>query len=381
VSLSVVVAPGPFKGALAASDAARAIGAGVRLTAQGATTHLAPIADGGEGTMDALVAASSGIQKFATVLDPLGRPVRAGFGLLPGSIAVVELAQASGYERVSPTELDPEEASTFGTGELIRAALDHEPQTVIVGVGGSATTDGGLGLARALGVRLLDVEGEELEGRGRDLSRIVAIDTSQLDPRIATTEILVACDVDTPLHGEHGAARVFGPQKGAAPDAVERLDAGLAALERLFAEQCGVELGGVPRAGAAGGAAGGMAAMLGARLEPGAHLVLDAVGLDDLLAGADLCVTGEGSLDHQTLSGKGPAAVAKRARSAGVPCVALCGALRLGPGQVRDADFAAAFAVGRGIRTLEEALVQTERDLAAAGASIGGLLAALSASG
>lgn len=377
MSLSIVVAPGPFKGALAASDAARAIGAGIRLTAAGATTHLAPIADGGEGTMDALVAAAGGTTKFATVLDPLGRPVRASFGLLPGSTAVVELAQASGYERLSPAERDPESASTFGTGELIRAALDHEPERIIVGVGGSATTDGGLGLARALGARALDVDGTELQGVGRDLGRVASIDASGLDERIANTEFLVACDVENPLHGPDGAAPVFGPQKGAEPDAVRRLDTGLAAFERVLARHFGVDLAGVARAGAAGGAAGGMAAMLGARLEQGAELVFDAVGIDGLLEEADLCVTGEGSLDAQTLAGKGPAEAARRSRAAGVPCVALCGSLGLGPGQLREAGFVAAFAIGREIRSLEDALQETERDLAAAAASIGGLLDAL----
>jgi glycerate kinase len=377
VTRTVLVAPGPFKGALPASDAARAIGAGIRLTAQGVTTHLAPIADGGEGTMDALVAAAEGIQKFATVLDPAGRPVRASFGLLPGSTAVVELAQASGYERLTAEERDPESTSTYGTGELIRAALDHEPKKIIVGVGGSATTDAGLGLARALGARLLGADGDELEGVGRDLASVRAIDTSGMDARIARTEILVACDVENPFHGPDGAAHVFGPQKGASAEAVERLNAGLASLERIFAEQCEIDLTGLPRAGAAGGAAGGMMAMLGARLEPGAELIFDAVGFDEKLAGADLCVTGEGSLDAQTLSGKGPAEAARRARAAGVPCVALCGSLDLGPGQIRDAGFAAAFTIGRAIRSLEEALEETERDLAAAGASVGGLLDAL----
>lgn len=372
----VVVAPGPFKGALPAAGAARAVAAGVRLVATGAEIRSVPVADGGEGTLDALVAAARGRRRGATVADPLGRPIEAALGELPGHVAVVELAQASGYERLAADERDPELTTTRGTGELIRAALDLGARRIVVGLGGSATTDGGLGLAAALGVRALDASGAVLEGRGADMARVAALDLSGRDPRVDDTVIQVACDVQNPFHGPLGAACVYGPQKGAGPEAVERLDAGLATLAGVIRDATGVDLQQVPGAGAAGGAAGGLHALLGAELVPGSALVLDAVGFAHRLEGADLCITGEGRLDGTSLQGKAPAAVAAACAAAGVPCVALCGEVALGPGAIRRAGFAAAFAIGRGVRTLDEALAATEADLAAAGAAVMGLHAA-----
>ena len=369
----VVVAPAPFKGALAASDAARAVAAGVRLVAPGVETRVVPVADGGEGTLDALVAAAGGRRRGVSASDPLGRPVEAGLGELPGGVAVVELAQASGYERLAPDERDPERTGTWGTGELIRAALDLGLRRIVVGLGGSATTDGGLGLARALGIRALDADGAELEGRGADMARVAALDLSGRDPRLAETAIQVACDVDNPFHGPRGAARVFGPQKGASPEAVDRLDAGLARLAGVVREATGVDLQAVPGAGAAGGAAGALHALLGADLVAGAPLVLDAVRFRERLGGADLCITGEGRLDETSLAGKAPAAVAAACGEAGVPCVALCGEVGLGPGAARRAGFAAALPIGRVQRPLAEALAATEADLAAAGAAVAGI--------
>ncbi len=369
----VVVAPGPFKGALPAAGAARAIGAGVRLAETGAEIRSVPVADGGEGTLDALVAAGRGRRRGATVADPLGRPVEAGLGELPGHVAVVELAQASGYERLSPSERDPERTTTRGTGELIRAALDIGARRIVVGLGGSATTDGGLGLAAALGIVARDADGTVLEGVGADMARVASLDLSGRDPRLDDTVIQVACDVDNPFHGPDGAAHVYGPQKGASPAAVERLDAGLANLARVVREATGTDLQSIPGSGAAGGAGGGLVALLGAELGPGAPLVLDAVGFGERLRGADLCITGEGRIDETTLAGKAPAAVAAACAEAGVPCVALCGELALGPGAVRRAGFAAALAVGRGIRSLDVALAAAEADLAAAAAAVMGI--------
>ena len=377
----VVVAPAPFKGALSAAEAARAIAAGVRLGAPGARTVAVPVADGGEGTLDALVAAAGGRRRPVVASDPLGRPVEAAVGELPGHAAVVELALASGYERLAPDERDPEATSTRGTGELIRAALDLGARRILVGLGGSATTDGGLGLAVALGARALDDEGDELAGRGADLARVARLDLAGLDPRLTDTTIEVACDVDTLFHGPEGAARVFGPQKGADPDAVARLDAGLARLAEAIREATGVDLSEVPGAGAAGGAAGGLMALVGATLRPGAPLVLEAVGLEAHLDGAALCITGEGRLDATSLAGKAPVAVARACGRAGVPCVALCGEIALGPGAVRRAGFAAALPIGRELRPLPDALARAETDLAAAGAALGSLWDLLSAPG
>lgn len=369
----VVVAPGPFKGSLSASGAARAIAAGFRLAVTGVETRLMPVADGGQGTLDALVSAAGGGTRSFTVSDPLGRPVDAPVGLLPGGTAVVELATASGYERLTDAERDPEATSTYGTGELIRAALDLGASRIIVAVGGSATNDGGLGLARALGVRALDGDGAELAGRGGDLAQVARLELSGRDERIAGTEILVACDVETALTGPEGAAHVFGPQKGADAAAVKRLDAGLGRLADLVRDQLGVNLEGTPRAGAAGGAAAGLVAFLGASLTAGAELVLDAIDFTAALDGAGLCITGEGRLDESSLHGKAPAAVATACGEANVPCVAVCGEVALLPGLVRRAGFAAAFPIARERRPRDEALAETETDLAAMGAALGGL--------
>lgn len=370
---TVVVAPAPFKGALPAAQAARAIAAGLRLVDLGAKIRLVPVADGGEGTLDALVAAARGRRRVVTAGDPLGRPVVAAIGELPGHVAVVELALASGYERLTPGERDPEATSTHGTGELIRAALDLGARRIIVGLGGSATTDGGLGLARALGVVARDAGGAVLDGRGADMARVASLDLSGRDPRLDDVVIQVACDVANPFHGPDGAACVYGPQKGASPEAVARLDAGLAHLAGVIRQATGVDLQALPGAGAAGGAAGALAALLGAELTPGAPLVLDAVGFDRHLDGADLCITGEGRLDATSLEGKAPATVAAACAPAGVPCVALCGGVALGPGAVRRAGFAAAIAIGRGVTSLDEALASAEVDLAAAAAAVGGI--------
>lgn len=377
----VVVAMAPLKGALSATAATRAVAAGVRLAATGARTRALPVADGGEGTLDALMGATGGRRRAVTVSDPLGRPVGAGLGELPGGIVVVELAQASGYELLVRDERDPEATSTRGTGELIRAALDLGARRIVVALGGSATTDGGLGLARALGIRALDADGAELEGRGADMGRVARLDLSGRDPRLDDTVIQVACDVDNPFHGPRGAARVYGPQKGAGPDAVDRLDAGLARLAAVVRDQTGVDLQALPGAGAAGGAAGGLAALLGAELTPGAALVLDALDFPTALDGAGLCITGEGRLDETSLAGKAPAAVAAACRTAGVPCVALCGEVALGPGAIRRAGFAGALAIGRGVRDLDEALASAEGDLAAAAAAVAGIWAARPARG
>ena len=366
--MHVVLAPAPFKSALGPADAAAAMATGAGLA--GATCARVPVADGGEGTLDALVAASGGTLVDAPARDPLGRAITAAYGLLPDGTAVVELARASGYERLSDHERDPEATTTAGTGDLIRAALDAGCRRVVVGVGGSATTDGGLGLVMALGARARDDHGADLPGTGAALSRVARVDLSGLHPRIAVTPIEVACDVTTPLVGPQGAARVFGPQKGASAAAVERLDAGLAHLARVLAAQGLPDVASTTRAGAAGGAAGGMAAMLGAALTDGGALVTRAAGLDAALASADLCITGEGRLDMQTPTGKAPAAVAAACGRAGVPCVGLFGQVDVPPGVARRMGLVAALPIGRCVRALPDALAATADDLAAAAAAV-----------
>ncbi len=332
------------------------------------------MADGGEGTMDALVAAAGGHVVESPARDPLGRPITAGVGVLPDGTAVVELAQASGFERLADTERDPEATSTLGTGDLIRAALDAGATRIIVGVGGSATTDGGMGIAIALGARVLDGAGALLRGTGADLGRVASVDLTGLDPRLAGVSIEVACDVRSPLVGPEGSAHVFGPQKGASPQAVTRLDAGLANLAAVLAGQGLPDVANMPRAGAAGGAAGGMAAMLGASLTDGGLLVTRAAGLADALRGADVCITGEGRLDAQTLTGKAPAVVAAACAAVGVPCVGLFGQVDMHPDTVRRMGLMAAILLSRVARPLPEALAATTDDLLAAGAAIATLV-------
>jgi len=366
MTLRVVVAPAPFKSALGPADAAAAIATGVRLAGHEAIE--VPVADGGEGTMEALVAAAGGRVVQAPARDPLGRPITAGFGQLPDGTAVVELAQASGYERLADAERDPEATSTLGTGDLIRAALDEGATRIVVGVGGSATTDGGMGIAIALGARMLDAHGTALAGTGADLARVASIDLSDLDARLAHVPVEVACDVASPLVGAEGAAHVFGPQKGASPEAVLRLDAGLVNLAAVLSAQGLPGIAHMARAGAAGGAAGGMAAMLGADLIDGGALVIHAAGLVAALQRADLCITGEGRLDAQTRTGKAPAAVAAACASVGVPCVGLFGQVDVSPEVARDMGFVSSITIGRTARALSDALATTADDLTAASA-------------
>ena len=286
-----------------------------------------PLADGGEGTVEALVAARGGELMTVTVEGPLGEPVDAAFGLIDGGrTAVVELAAASGLPLLSPERRDPRVTSTRGFGQLLEAARKCGVRRIIAGIGGSATNDGGAGMAQALGFRLLDVEGVDLPPGGLALSRLATIDSSAVDPGWRTIEVEVAVDVTNPLTGLEGASAVYGPQKGATPAMVLELDD---ALSR-FGQVIGLEIAALPGAGAAGGAGAGLVYFLGARLRRGAPLVVDASGLDEVLVGARAVFTGEGRVDAQTAYGKGPVEVARRARAAGVEAVLIAGSR--GPG-------------------------------------------------
>ena len=335
--LTLVVAPDSFKGSLPAHEAARAIGAGLRDAAAARPgleleVRARPVADGGEGTVDAFLSAGW-LPHEVDVTGPTGRPVRACLALSPGGTeprtAVVELATASGLTLLPDGRPAPRDATTRGTGELVAAALDLGVGRLVLAVGGSATTDGGAGMASALGVRFLDGEDRPLPPGGAALSGLAEIDVTDLDPRLLDTEVVVACDVDNPLTGPRGAAHVYGPQKGATPEDVGVLDAGLARLAQLLHRDLGIDVDRVPGAGAAGGVAAGARAFLGARLVPGIDLLLDLVDFDGALVGADLVVTGEGSFDAQSLAGKAPVGVARRARAAGVPVVVLAGQVAL----------------------------------------------------
>jgi len=324
----VVIAPDSFKGSLTAEEAAAAMAAGAREGWPGIETVELPLADGGEGTVAVLVRATGGRWLRGRVSDPLGRPVEAAWGLLgDGETAAIEMAAASGLTLVEPSRRDPLAASTHGTGQLIRAALDHGCRRLLVAIGGSATTDGGTGMLAALGARFLDEAGRPLPPGGGPLARLARIDLGGLDPRLRHVRIEVACDVDNPLTGPRGAAAVYAPQKGATPEMVEQLEAGLQRLADVAAAVLGRDLREEPGAGAAGGLGFGLLAFLGARLRPGAELVMDAVGFDGYLDGAGLVLTGEGRTDRQTLAGKLVARVARRAQARGVPVVVISGAV------------------------------------------------------
>ncbi|WP_129843134.1 glycerate kinase [Streptomyces sp. RFCAC02] len=340
----VLIAADKFKGSLTAAEVAEHTAAGILAARPGARITALPVADGGDGTVDAAVAAGFEPHE-AEVTDPLGAPVRAVFALR-GDVAVVEMAQASGLVLLPPGTFAPLTATTFGTGELITAALDAGARTIVLGVGGSATTDGGAGMLTALGARFLDADGDPLPHGGGALRDLATADLSGLDARLKDTAVVLASDVDNPLTGPTGAAAVYGPQKGAGADDVAALDAALGTLARILERTEGAraaDLARAPGAGAAGGIGYGALVGLGAAFRPGIEVLLDVLGFEAALAGADLVVTGEGSLDTQTLHGKAPAGVAAAARAAGKPVVAVCGRLAIDGDALRGTGIAAAY--------------------------------------
>lgn len=338
----VLISSDKFKGSLTAAQVAAAVGAGVRRVRPDAVVEAAPVADGGDGTLAAAEAAGFALVPV-TVAGPTGEPVRTAYARR-GDLAVVELADAAGLVRL-PGEPDPLRASSRGAGEALAAAIDAGCRQVVLGIGGSASTDGGAGLLRGLGARLLAADGEEVADGGGDLDRVVDLELDAVRRRMDGVEVTVACDVDNPLTGPRGAAAVYGPQKGATPDEVRRLDAALGHWADLLAATTDADVRDHPGAGAAGGVGFAALAVLGAELRSGIELVLDLVEFHEKLAGADLVVTGEGALDEQTLHGKAPAGVAAAAGRAGVPVVAVCGVNRLDPARMRVAGIGAAYAL------------------------------------
>lgn len=342
--MKIAIVPNAFKGSLTASQAAGCIERGIKKALSGIATAKIPMADGGDGTVLAIVAATGGRLVKCSVGDPLGRKIRSTFGLTgDGRTAVIEMALASGLALLKPGERNPLRTSSRGTGELIRAALDLQVKEILIGIGGSATNDGGVGMARALGVRFLDARNRELADNGGALTKLSRIDLTGLDVRLKNTIISVACDVDNPLCGPRGAARVYGPQKGATPAMVEQLDAGLKRLAAVIQKDLGVKVAKLPGAGAAGGQGAGLVAFLGARMRPGVDIVTGAIGLESKLAGCDLVVTGEGRMDGQTAFGKAPSGVAKVAQKLGIPVIAICGSLGPDAGRVRTIGIEAFF--------------------------------------
>lgn len=374
--MRVVIAPDKFKDSLSAPEAARAMARGWRDVDPRADVDEVPVADGGEGTLDALLAGLGGERHRLRVAGPLGDPVDAAYGLAStpdGVVAVVEMAQASGLRHVSPARRDPLRASTRGTGELIRAACAHRPRRLLVGVGGSGTNDGGAGMAQAVGIRLVDEGGRDLPPGGGALRRLARIDVRELDPAVRDVDITVVCDVDNPLIGPAGATAVYGPQKGASPEALRILEEGLGHFAAVVHRDLGIDLRHEPMAGAAGGLGAGLAAFLGARLRPGFQVVADVAELAGRLAVADVAVTGEGRYDRQSERGKAPAGVLGMASEAGCRRVLIAGQVERGLEPPADLVYSLAEREGldAALSRPEELVREAARDAAAATAGEG----------
>ncbi len=374
----IAIAPDSFKGSLDAAGVAAAMAAGLKRALPSARFRLIPMADGGEGTVDAWTAATRSTRVRARVRDPLGRAITAGYARNHRQkLAVIEMAAASGLPLLTPNERDPLITSTAGTGDLIRHALDGGARRILLGIGGSATNDGGVGLAAALGARFLDRQGRALPPGGGALRALDRIDLAGLDPRIGQVRIEVACDVTNPLCGRQGAAAVYGPQKGATPAVVRQLDTGLRRLARIVTRhdpgQAGTE--NQPGAGAAGGLGYGLMVFCGARLRRGVEMIAESVGLEDRLRGCALVITGEGRMDAQTVQGKTPSGVAAVARRLGIPVIAICGCVGPGYEAVHQAGIAAVIPVAHGPFDPEHPAVGAAARIRACAEETGRLLA------
>ncbi|GHB32483.1 glycerate kinase [Salinicola rhizosphaerae] len=355
--MNIVIAPDSFKDALSARDAAAAIARGIARELPTATLHQCPMGDGGEGTLDALLAATGAERREANVQDALGREAVAAWGWQADTrTAFIELAEASGLQQLKRDERTALHSTTYGVGQLILAALDAGANSLLLTLGGSATNDAGAGMLAALGARLLDADGNPLAPGGAALARLATLDLAGLDPRLAALEVQTAVDVDNPLLGPRGASAIFGPQKGASDADVATLDRSIAHFADHVARALGEDHRELAGAGAAGGMGFAARAFLGASLRPGIELVMDQIGFDALLADADWVITGEGQLDGQSLSGKTPIGIARRAASHGVPTVALVGRLGDQWQAAFDHHITAAFALADGPMTLDEAL-------------------------
>ena len=357
----ITIAVDSFKGSLSSREVADAFEEGFKSQFPKCEVVKVSIADGGEGTVDALVETLNGELVKTLVADPLGRTISAQYGIIDdGRTAVMEMSAASGLPLIAPTERNPLRTSTYGTGEMIVDAIRRGCRKFLVGIGGSATNDGGTGMLRALGFRFFDTKGNELIGGGEILERIDQIDNSTARTELADCEFIVACDVTNPLYGPEGAAYVFAPQKGADAAMVERLDQGLRSYARAIERFNGVQVDAIAGAGAAGGLGGGFKALLGARLEPGIDMVLNAMQFSKIIAGSDLVITGEGRIDRQTTMGKAPSGVLREATAQGIPTIAIGGAVQPCK-ELEQSGFAAVLPIVAGPVALEVAM---QRDTA-----------------
>lgn len=356
-TMKIIVAPDSFKGSLSAKETAEAMQRGILQVVKNGEVVLMPMADGGEGFVDAMAAALNGQLTEVDTFDPLGRPITAAYALVDdGQTAIIETAAASGLTLLKRDERNPLKASTYGTGLLVRHAIERGCKTIYIGLGGSATNDGGIGLAQALGYRFIGESGHELDINGRGLEKIAHIDASNRLGALDDVQVIAACDVDTRLCGEQGASAVFGPQKGATPEMVQFLDGVLRSLADAVKSHLGFDMLTLAGGGAAGGLGAGLAAFCGATLQNGIDLVLRACRFEEKLPGTDLILTGEGNTDEQTLMGKVPFGIGKRAKQAHVPVVCLSGGLGKRYERVKEAGISAVFSIMPRPASLDEAM-------------------------
>lgn len=362
--MRIVIAPDSFKGCLNALEVAQAMQRGVQRVEPDPFIDLIPMADGGEGTVDAMLCAVKGIKIEVTVTDPLGRPIRASYGLIDeGKTAIIEMAAASGLPLLKAEEKNPRITTTQGTGELLRDALDRGVNKILLGIGGSATNDGGAGMVAALGAKLFDAEGRLLPKGGAALAQLSSIDLSGLHPRLSDVQIEVACDVQNPLCGPEGASAVYGPQKGANPEDVRILDRALHNLGQHLSALSGINLLEMPGGGAAGGLGAGLVGFLGAKLRPGSQMVLEVAHAEDKIRHADLVLTGEGRTDFQTAFGKVPVGVAALAKRYKVPVLVISGSVDGPPDFLKEQGIMSCFSVAEGPSTLEDAFAKAEEQI------------------
>ena len=361
--MKIVIAPDKYKGSLSAVQVCSIIENAVRNIDPSINTISNPMADGGEGTVETLVESLGGEIISLKVTGPLGDRVVAGFGMLHDGTAVIEMASASGYVLVPREKRDPLETTTYGTGELIARALEMGSSKIIIGIGGSATNDGGMGMAQALGYRFLGKDGKALGQGGKQLEELYRIDDSHANHLLKKAEVEAACDVDNPLYGKNGAAYVYAPQKGADPDMVERLDRGLKNFAAVAAGDLEMDVASIPGAGAAGGLGAGLMAFAGARLKPGADIIIGLTGLEQKLKDADLVITGEGAMDEQTYYGKSPLGVARLASRYGIPAITINGSLLAGRKNIDQNNsslFSGNFSIINRPMSLDEAMDNAE---------------------
>lgn len=356
----VIIAPDSFKGCISAKQAARAIERGIKSANENHNSRIEtikiPMADGGEGTVEAIIEAAGGSIIEASVLDPLGREISSFYGVLPDNTAVIETAAASGLNLLQSAERNPLKTTTFGTGQLIQSALERGCHKLIIGIGGSATNDCGAGMAQALGVKLLDSDGDDIGFGGGELGKVAKIDLTSLNPKIKNVQFIIASDVKNPLCGPNGASLVYGPQKGATPKMVEVLDKNLRHFAEIIKNDLGKDLLNVPGSGAAGGLGAGLLAMLGAEIKSGIDIVMEVTGFEDKVKEADLIITGEGATDFQSMFGKVPFGISQVAKRWNKPVLCISGTLGMGYEKLYGIGITALFSIVNKPMSLEEAI-------------------------